>query len=85
MDGAFGGGYVERHAPAEEVARVQITKNQVGVRHSRVGAASAVTDWPRLRARGIRADFEQPEAVDAGDAATTRPDFDQVYAADLDR
>ena len=84
-DGAFGRGYVERHTPTQKVARVQVAENHVGVCNGRLRAAQAVAGPPRLRAGGIRAHLEQPKTIDAGDAATTCSDLDQVDAADLDR
>src|SRR5438270_10277393 len=65
LDGPLRGGHVERHTPAEEVARVQVAENEVSIRDGWVGSAAAVADRPRFRTRRIRAYFEQPKAVDA--------------------
>src|SRR5205814_3550905 len=69
LDGALSGCHVERHTPAEEVVRVQVAENEVSIGDGWVSAAAAIADRPRFRTRRIRAHFEQPEAVDACDAA----------------
>ena len=72
------GGEVERHVAAEEVAGVEQPEREVGVGDRRRGAAAAVARRAGVGAGGLRADLEQAELVDAGEAAAAGADLDEV-------
>src|SRR5437588_2553035 len=63
---------IDRHLAAQEVLWIQPAKEQMGVRHRRLGAAAAVARGTRPRARAPGADPEGAACVDISDAATAR-------------
>ena len=70
--------------PPTEVVRVQVTQQQIGVRHGGLGAAHAVAGGARFGARGLRTHLQQAQLIDPRDAAPTRPDLDQFDGGDPD-
>ena len=78
LDGPSGGGLVEAHGAAGEPLRIEIAEDQVGVGDGRPRAATAVAGRPRLGARALRPNLNEPERVDLGDAAAARSDLDHA-------
>ena len=76
-DGLASRGDVERHLAGEEVGRVEIAEHEVRVGDRRPLAADAVTDRPRVGARALGPDLDDPQP-DARDAAAAGADLDQV-------
>ena len=74
----LGGGGVEGHPAAQEIARVQVAEEQVRVRHRRMAAAQPVAGGTGLGARALRPDLEQSELVDPRDRASARADLHHV-------
>ena len=69
--GVFG----QLHPTAQKTIFIQITKDQIGVRHCHFIATHAVTNRPGARARALRSDFEQSGfRIDPDDAPATRAD-----------
>ena len=84
-DGGFRPGNVQLHPATQEIARVEITQDKVGIRDRWRSPAVAVTDRSRVRAGRIRTNFEQSQCVYPGDRATTSADLDHLNNRDLDR
>ena len=84
-EGAFGRIAVERHAAAEEEARIVIAEHQIGVGHGRLAAAAAIAGRARIGARRMRADAQKPDLVDRRDRAAAGADLDHVDHRRLDR
>ena len=81
----LGARLVERHVAAEEVARIEIAQNEVGIGHGGLCAAAVVTDGSRLRTGAVGPDLHQPERVDPGDAAAACADLYHVDRGDRHR
>ena len=75
---------IQLHAPAEEVGRVKIAEDQIGVGHRRLGSAAPVADRPWIRPGRVRPDLEQPERIHARDRAAAGADLDHLDHRDLD-
>src|SRR5690606_27979084 len=71
--------HIELHLAAEEIARIEITGHQIGVGDGGFVAAERVACRPRRGPRAFRPHLEQPHAVYPRDAATARPDLDQLH------
>ena len=80
-----GGIRVEPHRSAQERVRTNETQHHVGVRDRRLAAPTSVADGARLRSRAPRPDAQEPDLVDLGDAASARPDLQQVDHRHADR
>ena len=76
---------VELHVAAEEIVGIEQPEHQVGVGDGRLVAAAAVAGRTGIGAGALRADLEQPERVDMGDAAAAGADLDHVDRRDGDR
>ena len=74
----FRGSTVELHAPTEEIVRVEIAEQQVGIGDSRLCAAQPVTSRPRVCPGRFWTDLEQAQIAQMGNTATARADFDQL-------
>ena len=72
------GGEVERHVAAEEVAGVEQAESTSASVTAGSCAAAAVARRPGVGARRFRADLQQAELVDAGEAAAAGADLDEV-------
>ena len=66
------------HLAAEEAVGADAAEDDVGVGHSRLGAAAAVADRPGRGAGAVRTDLERADLVDPGDAAAAGADLDDV-------
>src|SRR5215470_9137118 len=67
--------FAEAHFAAEKIIFVQIAQHEIGVRNSRLAASQLIADRPRVGARTLRPNFEDPRLrVDPGDAASSRAD-----------
>ena len=73
---------VQAHLAAQEVVRVQVAQHQVRVGDGGLPASEAVADGPGVGPRALRADLDQSQVVDAGDAAAAGPDLDEVDGGD---
>ena len=69
----------------EQPVRVEPAEDDVGVGDRRPGAAAAVADRPRRRARALRADAQHPRGVDRGDRAAAGADRVDVDHRHVDR
>src|SRR6185312_15847833 len=74
--GARGRLHIQSHFAAKEIGRAQIAEEEVGVRHSRVGAATAITGRPRYGAGRFRSDIEQSQPIAMRDRAAASTDLD---------
>ena len=68
----------QREIAADQRRGIQVTQQQVGVGHRRLGAAAVVADRPRLGAGAARADLHAAGGVDRRDAAAARADFGDI-------
>lgn len=73
--GVARGLHVQRHAPAQEEARVVVTEHQVGIGHGGLCSAHAVTGRARVGTGRVGSDLEQAHFVDAGNGTATGADF----------
>ena len=85
LDGPAGRFGVEFHAAAQEVVRIEVSEDQVGIGDGRLGPAQAVADRARVRPGRLRSDLEQPELVDPGYRTSPRPDLDHLDHRHLHR
>ena len=76
---------IERHAAAEEEARIVVAEHEIGVGHGRLRAAHAVAGRARIGARRMRPDLQQADLVDRRDRAAAGADLDHVDDRRLDR
>ena len=76
---------VEPHLAAEEEVGVQVAEHEVGVRHRRRLATSAVAGGAGHGSRALRPHLQQPQAAHVGDAAAPGADLDEVDHGDLQR
>ena len=69
---------------AEEIIRVEIAADEVGVGDGRARAAAAVAGRAGIGAGALRADIEEAAAVDPGDRAAARRDRGHVERRHVD-
>ena len=70
---------VELDVPVGVVVRVEVAKQQVGVRDGRLHTAAVVAGRTRIRSRGLRPDLDgMVNAVEAGNGTATGPKGIQV-------
>ena len=79
--GRLGDASIQAHLAAQEEARVEVA----GVRDRRLLAAAAVAGRARLGPGALRADRQQAQLVDSGQAPTAGPDLDQLNRRRSDR
>ena len=60
---------IQRQASADKAIGVQIAKHDIGVRHSGQLPALAITGWPRIGARRLRAHLQKTHLVNPADRA----------------
>jgi hypothetical protein len=53
-----------RHAPAEQIRRVERLEHNIGVGHRRLDVAAPVADRSRISTGAARPDFQEAAAVD---------------------
>ena len=63
---------IERQPAAEQPLRIEIAEHEIGVGDGRLGAALSVAGRTRVCAGALRADLQQPHAVDPADRAAAR-------------
>ena len=83
LQSAFGRGDIQRHRPAQKIIRIEITKNEIGIGHRRQRAAETVAGWPGAGSGALRADLQQAQFVDPGDAAAAGAAFQYVNCGKL--
>ena len=75
----------DRHAPAEQMRRVERLQHDIGVGDGGLVVAAAVADRARIGAGAARPDLEQPAGIDIGDRAAAGADGVDVEHRRLDR
>src|SRR5262245_38748583 len=75
-------GEVYGHATADEVAGIEIAKQEVGVRDGRSPPPAAISGWARLRTGARRANFQETDVVELCDRTAARTDLDQLQGRD---
>ena len=78
------GGDIERLRAAEEIIRIEIAADEVGVGDGRPRAAAAVAGRARIGAGALRPDVEKAAAVDPGDRAAAGRDRRHVERRHVD-
>jgi Hydantoinase/oxoprolinase N-terminal region len=76
---------IELNGAADEVPRVDVTKDEVGIGHRRNGAALIVADRPGRGAGAFRAHPQCPSGVDRDQRAATGADLGEVDRPYLQR
>ena len=80
-DGLSGKTEVEAEIALPRLPGPEVAKHEVRVGHRRPASAPPVARGARLAPRALRADGDEPEGIDGGDAAAARPDLDEVHRA----
>ena len=75
---------IEPPVAAEEIVRIEIAEDEVGVGHGCVGAALAVAGRPRHRAGAFRPDMQDAAGIDPRDRAAAGADARDVEAVQRD-
>ncbi len=75
----------ERHAPAEEIGRVDAAEHEVGIGDGGSFTAEPVARGTRVGARALGTDAQHPALVDPRDRAAAGADRADVDHGDLDR
>ena len=75
---------IERLRAAEEIIRIEIAADEVGVGDGRPRAAAAVAGRARIGAGALRPDVEEAAAVDPGDRAAAGGDRRHVERGHVD-
>src|SRR3954464_2019397 len=76
---------VETHRAAGKVRGIEIAEHQIRVCHGRLSPAAAVARRPRGCSCASRADLQQTQRVDCGDAASACADLDQLNGGYIER
>ena len=76
---------VDRHAAAEQIARVERLQHDIGVGDGRLGIAFAVADRTGIGAGAARTHLQEPATVDIGNRAAAGTDGMNVEHRRLDR
>ena len=77
-NGFLGSGTIQPHLAAEEVIRIEVAQDEIGVRHCGFAAAESVAGGSRVGTGAIRSHLQQAECVNARDAPATGADLDHL-------
>src|SRR5262245_7508889 len=77
LHGSFSCGEVYGHATADEVAGIEIAKQEIGVRNGRAPSSSPISGRAWLRTGARRADLQKTDVVELGNRASASADLDQ--------
>ena len=80
-DGLSGEAGIEAEIALPRPPGPEVAEHEVRVGHRRPASAPPVARGARLAPRALRADGDEPEGIDGGDAAAARPDLDEVHRA----
>ena len=83
LDCLAGGCDIKVHFSAKEVARIEVAKQDVGIRYGWLPTAAAITRWPRIGARALRADAQKLQSIEAGNTAAASTDLYQLHRRNL--
>jgi hypothetical protein len=75
---------IQRLGAAEEIARIEIAADEIGIGHRRSRTATAVARRAWIRPGALRSDSENATSVDPGDRAAARGNRHHVERRDID-
>ena len=84
-NGFLGPGPIQPHLAAEEVIRIEIAQDEIGIGHRWFAAAESVAGRSRIGTGAIRSHLQQTKLVNARDATAASADLDHLDDRHLHR